>query len=52
MARDEQNGIFRMEVHSRVEFQSGSARTPEWNIYVELNGPYGASVPFLSLLVS
>ncbi len=29
---------FRMEVHSRVEVQSGSES--EWNIYVELNGPY------------
>ncbi len=31
---------FRMEVHSRMEIQNGKC-IPEWNIYVELNGPYG-----------
>ncbi len=35
---------FRMEVHSRMEVQNGISEwkcIPEWNIYVELNGPYG-----------
>ena len=38
---------FRMEVHSRVEFQSGSASVQEWDLRVELNGPYG--LPYHSM---
>ncbi len=46
MARDEQNGISEWKCIPEWNF-SVSARTPERNIYVELNGPYAwASVPF------